>query len=277
MIAERTGDGRWGPFRFTCGEKPGQWRPVASLVCTTPSGPSDPFAWVAKVEPFVVKSNEQFLSKGPPPLRSRAYAKEYDEVETLGALGAMRTPAQQALVDFFQAQSRRDVLPIVPRVRAWARPRRGGAGAPLRQVRLLERRRVDQLLGEQGALEQRRPLTAIRLGDADRNRRTEGDATWTPAVATPPYGDVASGYNCATASFMEAAELYFGRKRTLFTLLDPAGMTREYLLFRDVVDDTIDARVYQGIRFRTADEVGAKLGHRVARWVDRDALQRARH
>ena len=38
-------------------------------------------------------------------------------------------------------------------------------------------------------------------------------------------------------------------------------------------NDTIDARVYQGIHFRTADEVGAKLGRDVARWVDKHALQ----
>ena len=277
MIAERTGDGRWGPFRFTCGEKPGQWRPVTSLVCTTPSGPSDPFAWVAKVEPFVVKSNEQFLSKGPPPLRSRAYAKEYDEVKTLGALGAMRTPAQQALVDFFQPN------PIEMYYRSFRAYALGQGLDVAEQARLFAKfgfSSGDALINcweSKAHWSNWRPLTAIRLGDADRNRRTEGDATWTPAVATPPYGDVASGYNCATASFMEAAELYFGRKRTLFTLLDPAGMTREYRHFRDVVDDTIDARVYQGIHFRTADEVGAKLGHRVARWVDRHALQRARH
>ena len=103
MIAARAGDGRWGAFRFTCGEEPGQWRPTTSTVCTTPSGPSDPFAWVAKVAPFVVESNEQFLSEGPPALKSGAYAKEYNEVKTLGAQGSQRTTEQQALVDFFQA------------------------------------------------------------------------------------------------------------------------------------------------------------------------------
>ena len=40
-----------------------------------------------------------------------------------------------------------------------------------------------------------------------------------------------------------------------------------------VVDDTIDARVYQGIHFRSADEQGAKIGRDVARWVDNHALQ----
>ena len=41
-----------------------------------------------------------------------------------------------------------------------------------------------------------RPQTAIRLGDSDPNPKTKGDSNWTPAVATPPYPDVASGYNC---------------------------------------------------------------------------------
>ena len=73
---------------------------------------------------------------------------------------------------------------------------------------------------------------------------------------------------------MEAAELYFGSGRTIFTLehaTDP--MSRSYAHFRDVWDDTIDARVYQGIHFRSADEQGAKIGRDVARWVDKYALQ----
>ena len=187
MIAERTGDGRWGPFRFTCGEEPGQWRPATSLVCTTPSGPSDPFAWVAKVEPFVVKSNDQFLSGGPPPLRSRAYAKEYDEVKTLGALGATRTPTQQALVDFFQ------VNPIEMYYRSF-RAYALAQGLDLaEQARLfakfglLERRRVDQLLGEQGALEQLAsdhcdPPRRRRWEPEDGGRRHLDSADWYSAL-----------------------------------------------------------------------------------------------
>ncbi len=277
MILERTGDGRWGPFRFTCGEEPGQWRPVTSNGCTTPSGPSDPFAWVARVEPFVVKSNEQFLSKGPPALESGAYAKEYNEVKMLGALGATRTPGQQALVDFFQ------VNPVEMYNRSF-RAYALAQGLDLaEQARLFAKFALSSGDAFINCWESKahwsnwRPQTAIRLGDTDRNRKTAGDANWTSAVANPPYPDVASGYNCLTASFMEVAERYFGRKRTLFTLVHPTGMTREYRHFRDVVDDTIDARVYQGIHFRTADEVGAKLGRRVTRWVEKHALRPVRH
>ena len=273
MIAERAGDGRWGPFRFTCGQEPGQWRPVTSLVCTTPSGPSDPFAWVAKVEPFVVESNEQFLSNGPPALNTGLYAKEYNEVKALGATGSARTAEQQALFAFFQANP----------VEMYNRTFRTYA---LQQgLDLAEQARLFALLGLSGAdtaincwedkahWSNWRPQAAIRLGDDDGNPNTHGDPLWTSAVGTPPYPDASSGYNCVTGSFMEIAELYFGHGQTTFVLAHPTGMTREYRHFRDVCDDTIDARIYQGIHFRSADELGARLGRDVARWVDKHALQ----
>ena len=54
------------------------------------------------VRPFALQSSLQFLSSGPRPLDSGAYAHEYDEVKSLGAKGSSRTPEQQALADFYQ-------------------------------------------------------------------------------------------------------------------------------------------------------------------------------
>ena len=270
MIAERTNDGRYpaSPFTFTVGTEQGEWRPTA--------GVNDPFAWVAKVDPFVVESGEQFLSKGPRSLTSGAYAKEYDEVEQLGAVGSTRTPEQQALVDFFQANP----------VEMYSRALR--TYSVMEGLNLSEQALLFAKLSLAGAdtfitcWEDKahwsfwRPVTAIRLGDADGNRKTEGDPTWTPAVATPPYPDHSSGYNCATGSFTEIAENYFGHGRTTFTLVHPNGSTRTYRHFRDVRDDTIDARVFQGIHFRSADEAGVAIGRDVARWVDKHSLQPAK-
>ena len=274
MIAQRTGDGRWGAFRFTCGENPGEWRPATSTECTTPSGPSDPFAWVAKVDPFVTQSGLQFVSKGPRDLTSGAYAKEYNEVKTLGASDSVRSEEQQAVYDFFQA----------PPIEMYNRAFREYAAAQglglAEQARLFATLTIsggDALITcwEDKALWSFwRPMTAIRLGDEDGNPKTDGDPDWTSAIATPPYPDHSSGYNCATGSYMEVGELYFGSGRTTFTLehaTDP--MSRTYEHFRDVWDDTIDARVYQGIHFRSADEQGAQIGRDVARWVDKHALQ----
>jgi hypothetical protein len=272
MLLERTNDGRWGPFRFTCGNAPGQWRPVSDTVCTNPSGPSDPFAWVAKVDPFVVESNSQFLSKGPRALTSGAYAKEYDEVKSLGAVGSARTPEQQALVDFFQPNP----------VELYTRAFRGVAAAEGLDV-------ADQALlfaklafaggdtfitcwEDKAHWSFWRPQTAIRLGADDGNPKTLGDASWTSAIANPPYPDHSSGYNCATGALMEVAERFFGHGRTTFTLVHPNGSTRTYRHYRDVTNDTIDARIYQGIHFRSADEQGVEIGRDVARWVDKHAL-----
>jgi len=273
MIGARAGDGRWGPFRFTCGEAAGQWRPITSTVCTTPSGPSDPFAWVAKTKPFVVESNEQFLGDSPPALNTGEYAKDYNEVKTLGAVGSARSADQQALFDFFQAN------PVEMYYRSFRTVAQAEGLDLAEQARLFATfgfASGDALINcweSKAHWSNWRPQIAIRLGADDGNPKTDGDATWTSGVGTPPYPDTASGYNCATASFMTVAELYFGQGRTSFTLAHPTGITRSYRHFRDVVDDTIDARVVQGIHFRFADEAGAKLGRDVARWVDKHSLQ----
>jgi hypothetical protein len=86
MIAARTGDGRFGPFRFPVGSLPGQWRP------TPPAQVNDPNAWVAQVTPFLIESPSEFRSGGPNALTSRRYAKEFAEVKELGSLSSWPGP-----------------------------------------------------------------------------------------------------------------------------------------------------------------------------------------
>ncbi|HEX5728770.1 hypothetical protein, partial [Microbacterium sp.] len=91
----------------------------------------------------------------------------------------------------------------------------------------------------------------------------------------PPYSDHPSGYNCVSAAYMYTARAFFGKDKMDFSVIAPgaAGVTREYTRFTDVVDDTIDARVYQGLHFREADVQGAGIGEGAARWVDRNYFQ----
>ena len=88
MLTARTGDGRYGSFRFTVPTEPepGQWRPTLPLFA------NDPNAWVARVDPFVLEEQSQFQTHGPHPLASGAYAKEYDEVKELGAVNSRAQP-----------------------------------------------------------------------------------------------------------------------------------------------------------------------------------------
>ena len=64
MLASRDGDGRYVPAPFTEGTGRGEWRPT--------SGVNDPNGWVRNVTPFTLNSSDQFLTKGPRDLDSRA-------------------------------------------------------------------------------------------------------------------------------------------------------------------------------------------------------------
>jgi hypothetical protein len=44
----------------------------------------------------------------------------------------------------------------------------------------------------------------------------------------------------------------------------------------DVIDDTIDARIYLGIHFRAPDVHGADIGQGVAHWLDKYYFQKAK-
>ena len=98
MIAARTGDGRFGPFRFPVGTEPGVWRPVL------PAFVNDPAAWVAQVKPFLTESPAQFRSRGPNPLDSRRYAREFAEVKSVGSLGSTTRTADQTDMARFWAE-----------------------------------------------------------------------------------------------------------------------------------------------------------------------------
>ena len=52
-----------------------------------------------------------------------------------------------------------------------------------------------------------------------------------------------------------------------------AGFPRQWTTFSEGVEEVIDARIYSGIHYRTADEVGARVGRQVARFVFNHALR----
>jgi hypothetical protein len=115
-----------------------------------------------------------------------------------------------------------------------------------------------------------RPQTAIQNAATDGNDDTAADPTWTSLFSTPGYPDNPSGYNCLAAAMMYSAKDFFGTNRVSFVLTNPAfnpPITRPYDRFTDFVDDAIEGRILTGFHFRSADEQGAWLGKKVAKWV----------
>jgi hypothetical protein len=268
MLAARTNDGRYGPFRFTSVEPTvaGRWQ------TTPPAFVNDPFAWVAEVKPFVIESPSQFRTKGPHALTTDAYTREYNEVKELGTVGSPRTAEQEAVARFYTVS----LVELFNRTfRDIAEDRALTLADEARLFAMLNLASADAVINcwdEKAHWSNWRPITAIREGANDGNPSTVGDPGWTPLIATPPYPEHASGYNCGTSAFMHTAKAFFGAKKVAFTVArtpDASAVKRSYEQFTDVVDDTIDARVYQGIHFRAADVQGAEIGKDVAHWLDK--------
>jgi hypothetical protein len=271
MLSARDGDGRFDSESFPVGTQPGQWR------TTPPAFVNDASAWVATAAPLVIDDPADFRTPGPRNLNSAAYAHEYNEVKTLGAVGSARNPEQQAVANFynvnpvvlfnrtFRAVSEREGLTLAEDARLFA---------------MLNVTAADGFIAcwaDKGHWLFWRPITAIHNGDADGNPRTAGDTSWMPHTVTPPYPDHPSGYNCASGSFMTAAKAFFGTDHMEFDVVRIApnvpNVTRHYERFSDVMHDTIDARVYQGIHFRSTDVQAARLGKQVADWINEHAFQ----
>jgi hypothetical protein len=49
--------------------------------------------------------------------------------------------------------------------------------------------------------------------------------------------------------------------------------TRTFSRFSDAAQEVVDARIYEGIHFRFADEVARKQGRQVANWAFRNFLR----
>jgi hypothetical protein len=124
-----------------------------------------------------------------------------------------------------------------------------------------------------------RPQAAIARGHEDGNDETAGDPAWRPMITTPPHPDYISGHTANSGSMAFVLQSIFGDNPGYVieaTSTTAPGLVRRWQTFSEGVDEVIDARVYSGIHFRTADVVGARLGRQVAQFVLTHALKESR-
>jgi hypothetical protein len=279
IIGLRANDGTFppNPEPFVGQDKAGFWRP------TPPAFLPMAIPWLGDVRPFTMRWPSQFVAKGPPPLASRQYARDFDEVKSLGRAEPLsgRTPAQTDHARFwsdnYAAQWNRAL-------RAVATTYVNTIGDSARLFALANLSAADAIItawNTKNRFPNWRPITAIQEGDNDRNRRTVGDRTWLPLINTPNYPDHSSGANNVSAAFTRALALFFGTEQVTFSVTSNAALvaqtTRTFTSFSDASDEVVVARIYQGIHFRFADEEGQRQGRRVARWAFRHILQPVGH
>jgi hypothetical protein len=262
ILANRAGDGRFGTKTFAVGTEPGEWRLVPPLNANV-------FAWLGEVRPFSLRSSDQFRTAGPYDLDSKAYAREFNEVKSVGGAASTRTPAQQELATFVS------VSPVGMVNRAFREIATARGLSTAAQARLFAMTNVSAADALIDCWENKdhwlfwRPQTAIQEADTDGNPATEADTSWVSVIPTPGYPDNPSGYNCFTAGSMYAARAFFGTDKVSFDLTSATAtpITRHYHRFTGVVRDAIEGRILIGLHFRSADVQAAWLGKKVARWV----------
>ena len=280
MLAARANDGRNGPFTFPIGSEPGAWRP------TPPTFALDPAPWVANVRPFLVPSAASIRSDPPNPLTSNAYANDFNEVKSVGALANTTRSADQTEAAIFW----QDHGPAL-----WNRV--FGALSASHGLDIADNARlfaIENLASADGAIgcwyskyywNFWRPITAIREAASDGNPATEADPAWMPLFdpATPQFGsplvtpgfpEHPSGHGCISGAIVRSLQHFFGTDKITFNAFsNRTRTTRRYQRFSQALHEIIDARVWSGIHFRTADLQGAALGTKVAHWLAKHYFQ----
>jgi hypothetical protein len=278
MIDARQGDGRFGPSQFVANANPGYWDPVA------PNGTTvlDPTPWVGGVEPFLMQSSSQFRSPEPyaptraGALASAAYAADVNEVKAIGGDGVVTPSSRDAnqtyVAKWWQSNPMvswndvarqliaRNHLDISDAARLFAMENLAAADAAI------------NTWNNKYHFSLWRPFQAVRGAAADGNSATSADTTWTPLISAP-YPEYTSGHMGLDGSHTTVLQMFFGDApaggyQITSAFVNPGGSaTRTFSSFSQAVDEIVEARIWAGLHFRTADVQGLQLGTNVANFA----------
>jgi type II secretion system protein G len=267
LVALRSTDGAAVKVVFTA--KPG----VGLYQFTLPHSLPAILAQWGSVTPFVLRSSAGLDLKGAPALTAAQFARDFEEVRSVGARNSTtRTADQTAAAIFWTVQT------AVP----WHAAARAASAA--KGLSLSENARLFALLSMASADSQIiafaekynrphwRPITAIRAATDLNIAALKGDIGWEPLLVTPPHPE----YPSAHAMFSGAAEAvlrgFFGDDQVdvSVTAPGPFGVTRTYHKFSELTEEVDNARVWGGIHFRSADVDGSEIGRKIGEIILRE-------
>jgi len=272
LTALRTNDGLNANVPYT-------FQPVGPGVYQPTIGPPPTFAyvgpvtpWVATFQPFAIRSPHQFRVEPPPALDSDQWATDFNEVKTYGALtGSVRTPEQDQIGLFYGLESA--PFQIGRALRNLAAERQLTLADDARFFAQAYVTIADTTVGCFAAkyfYSFWRPISAIREADTDGNDATQPDPDWLPQVVTPGHPEYPSAHGCVTGAYANAIAAFFGTKRLhvrLFSRFTPDRPTADFENTKDIITEIINARVYNGVHYRTSVIEGAELARKVSKWV----------
>ncbi len=273
LIALRADDG----FRANVGYTPpnpalpGDWVPTAP---TPPLG-----TYLGHMQPFGLESADQFRPDGPPPLGSKRWARDYNEVKEIGSRTSATRKEWQTTAALFWGEA--PVQQAHQALRGVITQHRLDIVQAARMMAMVSVSYADGIIAcfdAKYAYEFWRPITAIRGGESDGNDATVADPTWMHLLAgTPNHPEYPSAHSCITPAGGEALAAFLGTRHIDLTIPSLTGLgARHFDTVRELTREVGEARIWGGIHFRKAVEDGIRIARQTAAAVLDDHFARAR-
>jgi hypothetical protein len=257
VLAARADDGAAAPETYRPHTTAGAYVPTTTPAVTQ---------WPQR-KPWLMRNPAQFRPAGPPALNSATWARDFNEVKAMGGRASARRSADQTAVARFWDYSAPPIYHALVRSVALQPGRDIERNARL--FAAVAQAMDDALIAVFDAKYHYRfwrPVTAIRNADLDDNDATEREAAWSPLIDVPMHPEYPAAHSVLAASLgaVLAAEVGEGSTPVLTTASPTAqGAVRRYDSIGGLVQEVSDARIWGGVHYRSATEVGALMGRQV--------------
>ena len=245
---------------------PGKWRRTPPFL-----RPPELVQWADKVQPFALKTPDQFRPPAPPALDSAGYAEDYNELKKIGGkTSETRTAEQAGIAKFWSDFSYTETPPghWNSIARTLAVQRELSLKDSARLFAMLNVALVDAGIACWDAkyhFNAWRPVTAIRAGADDGNPATAPVADWTPLLNTPAHPEYPSGHSAFSGAAAVVLAKLLGGNHIEFSVSSDAvpSVSRKFSSLSACAEECGESRVFCGIHFRFACEAGLELGKKV--------------
>ena len=271
VLAWSEGDGyaqtRSGPA-YTITDDPGSWRPTppAYMDAIEPN-------W-SVLRPFVLDSAAQFKPPPPPPFSLAPGSAFRQQVDEVYQIGEALTEEQREIASFW------DCNPYVMHTRGHAMfaTKKLTPGGHWMGIAAIANRQAG---GDTADAAEAYVRTALALADGfisvwdekyrSRLIRPETvinahiDEDWVPVLQTPPFPEYTSGHSVISAAAAEALTALYGDGFAFDDTTEVAyGLpVRSFASFREAALEAAESRIYGGIHYRMAADVGVDQGRGV--------------
>jgi hypothetical protein len=273
MYEARLNDGILAPGpAFVDGTAPGEYR------LTSPGPPQPVNTGASSWRPFAMTSAAQFRPGPPPPLNTLAYAVNVNLTKAWGGAASSLRSSEHEQIARWHTEMAQFQFNRIARSEVVHDGR--GLLAHARLFALLNLALADAttaVFDAKYTYRYWRPSTAIQNADSDGNRLTKADATWTPFLPTPPHPEYPAAHGAVQGAGAVVLSWYFGpHHRFATTSPTVPGVTRHYQSFAQFALEGAAARIFGGMHFVRALEVGSWQGQAVGAWVLSHHLRPAR-